>query len=291
MAFSGGVFSRLYSWATEQASPPLEIAKLDTQEEDFATGLSNCILRDGTGIPTAATPWNSQRITTLGAATARTDAIRASQVQDNSINVLSSVAGTNTITGSLTPAITAHAAGMMVVLTPANTNTGAVTLNVNSVGALDVLGTRGQALIGGELAAGIPALLLLDSGADDWILLNEQPASGSFTTTLSGVSGSVTGTLYWKKIDGIVSLWAVAAITGTSNSTSFGFDGIPASIAPADVKLLSTVFIDNNVNVPAFTSTGTGMNPSNLRTAGSYAWTSSGTKGIPSGWSVSYPLY
>lgn len=75
MPFSAGVFSRVYNWATEQASPPIEIAKLDTQEADVATALSNCLLRDGTGIPTAATPWNAQKITGLGDATADTDAL------------------------------------------------------------------------------------------------------------------------------------------------------------------------------------------------------------------------
>lgn len=75
MPFSAGTFSRLYSWVTEQASPPIEIAKLDTQEADIATGLSNCILRDGTGVPTAATDWNGQKITGLADAAAATDAL------------------------------------------------------------------------------------------------------------------------------------------------------------------------------------------------------------------------
>ncbi|MDZ7355866.1 MAG: hypothetical protein ONB55_22325 [candidate division KSB1 bacterium] len=66
MPFSSGTFSRIYNWTVEQASPPIEIAKLDTQEEDFATGLSNCILRDGTGAPTAAISWNSQNLTAVG---------------------------------------------------------------------------------------------------------------------------------------------------------------------------------------------------------------------------------
>lgn len=69
MAFSGGIFSKLYSWATEQATPPIEIAKLDAQESDFATGLSNCILRDGTGVPTASQDWNGQSLTNVGSLT------------------------------------------------------------------------------------------------------------------------------------------------------------------------------------------------------------------------------
>lgn len=70
-----GSFSRLYTWATEAQSPPIATSKLDTQEEDFASALSNCVLRDGTGKPTADMDFNGRRITNLGAATASTDAV------------------------------------------------------------------------------------------------------------------------------------------------------------------------------------------------------------------------
>lgn len=66
MPFSAGVFSRIYSWATEQLASPIEISKLDTQEEDIATALSNCILRDGTGLPIASISWNGQNLTGAG---------------------------------------------------------------------------------------------------------------------------------------------------------------------------------------------------------------------------------
>jgi hypothetical protein len=74
MPFSTGVFSRIYNWVTEQASSPIEISKLDAQEEDIATALSNCILRDGTGVPTANTSWNGKKITNLATPTSSTDA-------------------------------------------------------------------------------------------------------------------------------------------------------------------------------------------------------------------------
>lgn len=70
MPFSSGTFSRLYNWVTEQLSSPIEISKLDAQEEDFATALSNCLLRDGTGLPTAAQDWNGQNLTNVAAFTA-----------------------------------------------------------------------------------------------------------------------------------------------------------------------------------------------------------------------------
>lgn len=92
----------------------------------------------------------------------------------NLAKVLSAVAGTNTITGGLSPALDGYSAGMLVVLTPAATNTGAVTLNIDALGALDVQNESGTPLNVGDLVVGIPALLLLDSGGDDFQLLNPQ---------------------------------------------------------------------------------------------------------------------
>ena len=70
-----GSFTRLYTWATEALSPPIATSKLDTQEEDIATALSNCVLRDGTGKPTANMDFNGKRITNLGEATVSIDVV------------------------------------------------------------------------------------------------------------------------------------------------------------------------------------------------------------------------
>lgn len=103
MPFNGsGVFSRIYNWVTEQASSPIEIAKLDTQEADFATALSNCILRDGTGVPTAATDWNGKKITNLGTAAAGTDAL-SRDAGDARYPQVSSGSFTGTLTGYASP--------------------------------------------------------------------------------------------------------------------------------------------------------------------------------------------
>jgi hypothetical protein len=99
----------------------------------------------------------------------------AVEAQVNAVKVLASVAGTNTITGSMTPDLAAYSAGLFVVATPAATNTSAtVTLNIDSLGALDVFRYGGDTLQIGDLVAGVPAFFLLDSGADDFYLLNPQ---------------------------------------------------------------------------------------------------------------------
>lgn len=99
----------------------------------------------------------------------------AVEAQKNAVKVLGSIAGTaNAITGAMSPALTAYSAGMLIVFTPASANTAAATLNVNSLGALDVFRYGGEALQEGDLAAGVQAFLVLDSGADDFYLLNPQ---------------------------------------------------------------------------------------------------------------------
>jgi hypothetical protein len=70
------------------------------------------------------------------------------------LEALSSVAGTNTITGSCA-GLTAYATGQKFHFVPANTNTGATTLNVTSLGAKNVF-WNGAACVGGEIRQNIP---------------------------------------------------------------------------------------------------------------------------------------
>lgn len=88
--------------------------------------------------------------------------------------VLASVSGSNTITATMTPDLDAYVAGMRVAFNPATTNTAAATINIDSLGALDIFRHGGEALQPGDLVAGNPAYLILDSGADDFYLLNPQ---------------------------------------------------------------------------------------------------------------------
>lgn len=241
MAFSGGTYTLLYNWTTEQATPPIEISKLQAQDADMATALSNCILRDGTGIPTATTPWNSQRISGLGTATARTDAITTAQVQDFSVNKIGTVAGTDTITGSLTPAITAYVSGMLLTFVPAATNTGAATINVNSVGAKSIVKETTTALAAGDLVINVPAVLLYDG--TNMLLLNPQKissvtATGTVTAATVTASGTVTGATV--AATATLTVGGVAAVT-TDRTLSVSGTGLSGG---GDLSANRTVTID-----------------------------------------------
>src|SRR3990167_11186783 len=97
MAFSSGTFSLAGSNPVVTGTTISSTWANTTLEDIRDNGLTMCVLKDGTQTMTAALPMNSQRITGLGAATARTDAARVSQVQDGAHALLTSVSGTNTI--------------------------------------------------------------------------------------------------------------------------------------------------------------------------------------------------
>jgi hypothetical protein len=63
-------------------------------------------------------------------------------IQNSAMTYLGSIAGTNTITAVAAPVIPAYAAGQLFSFIPANTNTGATTINIDSLGAKSVFFAR-----------------------------------------------------------------------------------------------------------------------------------------------------
>lgn len=70
------------------------------------------------------------------------------------VNGTLTTSGTNTITGSYSVAPAAYVTGQRYMLKAGGTNTGAATLNINSLGAKDVKTKSGAALGGGEIRNG-----------------------------------------------------------------------------------------------------------------------------------------
>ena len=77
MAFNGsGTFNRLYSWVIDRnLGIKILASKMDAEMDGFATGLTTCITKDGQTTISAAIPFNAQKITGLGNATADADAL------------------------------------------------------------------------------------------------------------------------------------------------------------------------------------------------------------------------
>jgi hypothetical protein len=77
MPFNGaGQFNRVYNWTADaNNSIPIMSARMDAEDNGFATGLSNCICKDGQTTITADIPLNNHKLTGLATATASQDAL------------------------------------------------------------------------------------------------------------------------------------------------------------------------------------------------------------------------
>jgi hypothetical protein len=117
-------------------------------------------------VPTSATPG-----TVDGDAFMDAVAEEITGLWDRSSILLGSVTGTNTITATATPAVTAYASGMRFILKPANTITGAATLNIDGVGAVSIADRDEANVTNGALIAGRFYELVYDGTSGKLIVL------------------------------------------------------------------------------------------------------------------------
>lgn len=120
---------------------------------DLATGLSTALTKDGQSTPTANIKLGGYKLVNVGTGTAATDAANVGQVQGGAATYVTA-SGTDTITGSLTPALTAYSTGQVFTFKAAGTNTTTVTLNIDGLGAKDITKNGTTALIAGDISSG-----------------------------------------------------------------------------------------------------------------------------------------
>lgn len=223
---------------------------------DIASALTASLAKDGQTTPTANLPMGGFRHTGVANATARNNYATVDQIQDGEYTQVGSISGTNTVTGSLTPTLAAYVAGQVFAFTPANSNTGATTLNLNSLGALDVQKQNGDALVANDLLDGFPALVVLDEGADDFILINPQTLdteSGTFNVSMDlACTTSPTYAFDYQRIGNHVTLFLPSAPSScTSDSTQFSTSAtpVPTSIRPSSTVVSNVMWgaTDNSV--------------------------------------------
>jgi hypothetical protein len=198
MSFSGtGTFNINSSGQPVVAGTTITATAFNALTADLATGLSTCITKDGQQTVTANIPFANYRLTGVGAGTSGTDAANVAQVQ-GSASALVTVSGTDTLTGSMTPALTAYATGNQFAFVAANTNTTAVTLNIDGLGAKAVTRDGSTALVAGDIISGKAQLVVYDGTR--FQLLNS-PSFTNLRTTgnvtvaapASGVALTITG--------------------------------------------------------------------------------------------------
>lgn len=163
-------------------------------------------------------------------------------------SLLSSVAGTNTITATH-PTLTAYYAGLKVWFVAANSTTGATTLNINSLGAKNVFWSN-AACGGGEITQNFPVCLMYDGtqfhimAKGGFIIGRDNVAHFSGTTDTTKkirfeVDGLTTATtrVYTAPDRDLTIGGVTSAEQATTSGTSIDFTGIPAGTKRITIML------------------------------------------------------
>lgn len=135
---------------------------MDGQDGDIATGLSTAICKDGQSTPTANIGLGGFKLTSVGVATLRTDAVRGSNIQDNDLTYFVA-AGTDAYTITPAPAVTSYTAGQAWLVKIANANlTTTPSLAVSGLSAKTIVKNGAAPLAAGDLPAGAIVWMVYD---------------------------------------------------------------------------------------------------------------------------------
>jgi hypothetical protein len=179
LSWSGSTFTRTDGTRTgstvwtqaRDASVKINAADHDAHDQDLAAGIQACLKKDGGNSPTANIPMGGFKLTGLPAGTSGTDSAALGQ---GLLAVTSS--GTDTITATLSPAPAAYVSGQRYFFKAGGTNSGATTIEFNSLGAKTVkkmAGGSATALVGGEIVTG--GFYAVDYNGTDMILEASPP--------------------------------------------------------------------------------------------------------------------
>lgn len=199
MPFNGsGTFTRVYSWTNDAAnSINITASRMDTEDNGFATGLSDCVTRDGQSPWTANIPAGGFKITGLTNGSASGDSAALGQVFQitNNLsegtpatirtNISAAASGANTdITSVLlnqTGLVVKGATANTLTIQPNETMTAGRTLNIVTGDATRTLTFAGNATISGT-----------NSGDQTITLTGDVTGSGTSSFAATVASSAIT---------------------------------------------------------------------------------------------------
>lgn len=205
MAFNGsGTFVRLYNWVNDAAAGiKIRADRTDNETDGIATGLSNCICKDGQTTVTANIPFNSHKLTGVADGTLRTDVASVGQTQDGDLNWVAAGGTADAITATYSVPITALIDGQMCYVRAGFANaTTTPTFAPSGLTARTITKNGGVALVAGDIVgAGHELALRYKLASTRWELLNPGIiVTAASTNTLTNksidlASNTLTGTL------------------------------------------------------------------------------------------------
>jgi len=295
MGWSGGTFSRSHNFSADaSAGIQAQASRFDAEFDNVKTGLETCVTRDGQNAASGNLPMGGNRHTGVGAATSAAEYLRADQASKQTGIFVKGLVTGHKVSASATvfPAALAH--GQRVTIRPDD--------NV----VTSASGSAGTFIINGLTAPfeTTKNTIILKSGNFHDYVYNASAspprweglhatgmAAGSFKGLLVGMTATTTCEVNWI-LDGSIVTMGIGntACTGTSNTTTFGLDGIPTQIYAQDDVSGACLVHDNGADKLGYFELDSVTDPGTIYfKLYSGAFTSSGTKGFPNGWTISYP--
>lgn len=195
---------------------------------------------------------------------------------------------------------TAYQDGIVIYWLPANTNTGASTINVNGLGPVAITNQDGSALATGQIQANQIAQILYRGTGFSLLSSLTVISTGTFSLTLAtGFTVPLTGDISFARFGNTVTLTRGGAnLTGTSNSTAMqGAAGaIPASLRPSGQRAALCASLIDNGNVDFFGKVDIAADGSitffkyTSPVFNANGFTAANAKGLLTGWQISYTL-
>lgn len=241
MSWSGGTYTKgnnaTGGWTGDASlGIGIEAGRHDTQDNDFATGINNCIAKDGQNAATADLPMGAFKHTNVANATARNNYAAVGQVQDGDFIWLGTTGGTATAqTATATPAITAYKAGQKFRCSTGFASTGATqtahTININGIGAKNIVNNVDSTNpTAGTWLSGVLMELVYDG--TNFRILNDCGGWQTYTPTLQPNTGSASSVLFyaakWRKQGRQVHL-ILYAVFNTSSAGQYAEISIPVN--------------------------------------------------------------
>jgi len=161
---------------------------------DVATALNTAWTRDGQSPATGNIPMGNHKFTGVAVGSAATDSVNLGQTQSSAAQLIESVSGTDTITGVLSPALSAYATGQTFRFVSAGANTGAATININSLGAKSIKKLGTTALAAGDIPSGAVVEIVYDGTNFQVVnLVAASVANATNATNATNIAGGAAG--------------------------------------------------------------------------------------------------
>lgn len=242
-------------------------------------GVTNILWRQvGSATPdaTSSTKGKAKLYNSLGSATdGAVDQNTVTRKMQDAASISGTASGTNTYTVALSPALDAYRTGQTFEILFTNANTGAATLNINSLGAKSIKKNVSTALVTGDIAAG--QILSLSYDGTNFQIIGGSIAQASptqagvaklFTDFGAGTDGAIDQNTATRKAQDS------SAITGTAGGT----DTYTLSLTPA-----LDAYRSGQTFEVIFTNANTGAATLNVNSLGAKAIKKNGSAALIAG--------